>query len=89
MKRFFPKIVFTDNCLGICGPDEIVVGKYDPTINTIEILNKYTQQWRTVIHELIHWFIFKLPLSNSKIRQLHSNHDIRSTYTPKLKVTRS
>ncbi len=87
MKKYFPTIKYWDGkIIGNFAPmkkSELVIGSYCDTLKRISILRGRTKIRRTILHELIHWFIFKLPLSKDRIEQLHCGHDRRSTYRTK------
>ncbi len=83
-KRWFPKIEFVDyipdlnNKLKARG---YVIGDYRKDLNRIQVLKNCTKHGRIILHELIHWLIYKLPFGDKKIDQLHNDHDKRSTFT--------
>ena len=85
MRRWFPKIKFVDyiNIRKIAGIMYVVEGQYYDKSRLILIQKGRTKQWRTIFHELFHWFIYRLPVSDKRIEQIHVSHDKRSTYVPK------
>ena len=87
MKNYFPTIKYWDGkIIGNFGPMKesiVVIGSYSDDLKRISILKGRTKIWRTIIHELIHWFIYRLPLSEDRIEQLHCGHDRRSNYRTK------